>query len=326
MINSMRLFQHPKYKTWYVEFERGKTRALRTKDEKKAKEVYRHLEKEWLKGRLLQLDEGKRITLAEFTKEYIKSRSDLDPDTLRMDSLALRNLADVVGKTTAIKAINAKKIDRFKSACRARGLSPHSINAYLRHIRAAFNQAVEWEYIKKVPRIKSVKVGKHQPRILTKDEINRILDYARKHEFQMWRMISFALWTGTRREEIIILKWQNVTEDSCKIRGKGDKDRTVPLLPGALEAMGESKDIGPVFWQWHKDTVSKKFKKIARMCGIEDIHFHNLRHSAATQMVASGIKLEVIQRILGHSDIRTTQIYAQIYDQVVQDEMKKLRY
>ncbi len=77
---------------------------------------------------------------------------------------------------------------------------------------------------------------------------------------------------------------------------------------------------------YHKSTVTGHFKQIARACEIEDVHFHNLRHSAATQMITSGIRLEVVQEILGHVDIRTTQIYAKIMDQVVYNEMQKLKY
>ena len=79
----------------------------------------------------------------------------------------------------------------------------------------------------------------------------------------------------------------------------------MPLLPDALEAIGEPKDLGPVFHQFHKDTVSHRFKRIARECGIEDVHFHNLRHSAATQMIESGVIGDVVQRILS---TRTTAL------------------
>ncbi len=83
---------------------------------------------------------------------------------------------------------------------------------------------------------------------------------------------------------------------------------------------------GPVFIQWHSDTITHRFKAVARACGIEDVHFHNLRHSTATQMLESGIPLEVVQRILGHSDIRVTQIYAKVRDQLVKREMAKLKW
>ena len=67
------------------------------------------------------------------------------------------------------------------------------------------------------------------------------------------------------------------------------------------------------------------FKALADVCKI-NVRFDNLRHTAATHMIKNSIPLEIIQKILGHSDIRTTQIYAQIYDDVIAKEMSKLKY
>ena len=62
----------------------------------------------------------------------------------------------------------------------------------------------------------------------------------------------------------------------------------------------EAFPVGYVFYHPHIDKYSKDFKSIARDCGIEDISLHKLRHTAATQMLASGISLEYVQEILGH--------------------------
>jgi site-specific recombinase XerD len=58
--------------------------------------------------------------------------------------------------------------------------------------------------------------------------------------------------------------------------------------------------------------VTKKFKRLARDCDLGGYHFHHLRHTAATLMLASGIELHYVQEILGHTDIKTTQIYAKV--------------
>ena len=123
------------------------------------------------------------------------------------------------------------------------------------------------------------------------------------------------------------LKWQNIHGNMARIIGKGDKERTIPLLPKALKAMGPKKDIGYVFVHWNDlARYTKTFKRIARAVGIEDVHFHHLRHTAATQMIESGIELSFVQAMLGHSAISTTQVYTAIVQKTLKEKMKKMRY
>jgi len=308
-------------------FTNGKKVSLRTKDRTEARAIFRSMKKQWLENRLADLDGSPRISLKDFIKEYTEhpDRIDLSPNTLRMDRLALKSLADVLGHNAAIKAINAPKIGQFKKTCRGRKLSKSTINTYLRHIKAALNAAREWGFIEKTPKIKPIKVDKRLPITLSRKEVNQILEYSKRENYEMWRIITFALWTGCRRLEILNLKWQDISENTCRIIGKGGKERIVYLLPDTSKALGKKRDIGPVFKRLHKDTVSHQFRALADACSIK-AHFHNLRHTAATHMVKNGIPLEVIQKILGHSDIRTTQIYALIYDDVIEKEMSKLKY
>lgn len=332
-MQTMNLWQRPKHKTYYVRYENckrfptGKRVSLKTRNKEEATAIFKALEIKWIEKRLTELDESQRISLNNFVIKYTEhpDRKDLTESTLRMDRLALNSLGDVIGKTAAIKTINNHKVELFKKTCSARDLSKSTTNTYLRHIKAALNTAREWGYIEKVPKIKPIKTGKRLPITLSKKEINKILNYSEKENYKMWRIITFALWTGCRRQEILNLKWQDISEKTARITGKGDKERVVYLLPDALKAMGTMRDIGPVFKRMHKDTVSHQFKALADACNIK-AHFHNLRHTAATHMIKSGIHIEIIQKILGHSDIRTTQIYAQVYDDVIQKEMSKLKY
>ena len=325
----MRLYQR---NGWYhVEFKRGKSLSLKTKDEESAIKLFKKLEEKSLESRLQLLDETDRITISKFKKRYVESRFHLSSSTTRADELALRLLADVVGHDKPMKLINQRSIDEFISVCHARGVVNDSINTYLRHLRAAFNTANRYGYIKSVPSFRPLPKKKKLHRVLSSDEINTLLKHTKSVDVDMWRIILFGLWTGCRRKEILEALWQDVVSNHkgdpfVRIVGKGDNERRVPLLPGALEALGEKKDIGPIFRQFNKDTVSHRFQNYCGDVGIQGAKFHSLRHTAATFMVSKGIKLELIQKVLGHSDIRTTQIYAEIYDEVVLKEMGKLNF
>ena len=111
-----------------------------------------------------------------------------------------------------------------------------------------------------------------------------------------------------------------------RLHGKGDKVRMVPML-SPLEKMLSpfKKDIGLVFNDLYPDTVSHDFQEIAEACGIK-FRLHDLRHTCATYLLKSGVPLVVVQKILGHSNISTTQIYTHVLDEMKKREMAKLRF
>lgn len=321
---SMRLYRR-KNGFWYYEIQRNKPRSLRTKDEREAKTLYKIIKREVLKGRLVELDDDKRSSLSQVKEIFFIEHTDISGDTIDAYDLAIRLFIDSVGGSTLLGRIQSKHIQKFKSDCRARGVRKTSINTYLRHLRAFFNKAYDLGYISKKIIVKFFKIGKRHPRLLSREEKIKIYGYAKKHNYPMYRIIKFALWTGCRRSEIYNLRYQDIKSDMAQVIGKGDKERTVPMLPAAIRAVGKG-NIGFVFWHPNdRDKITKEFKSICRACGIEDAHFHNLRHSAATDMLSSGMRIEYVQKILGHESISTTQIYAQILQSDLKKEIQKMR-
>ena len=159
--------------------------------------------------------------------------------------------------------------------------------------------------------------------MLSKDEKEKLMQYALLNDKDFWRIIQFGLYTGCRRAEIVSAKWENYKAPLLKVKGKGDKERNIPIIKKALAAMGPEKKKGPIFLQVHPDTYTHRFKKLALKCGLKDVHFHHLRNSAATAMLEAGIDLPVIQKILGHESISTTQIYADVLYNHMVDQMRK---
>lgn len=325
----MRLFRHPRTGYWYVEFKRGSQRSLRTKNNRLARKLFHDIKRDWLKGRLIKLDKVRRVSLDELRDELLEAKSDLSPATIRMYRLAYTSLGAVVGGKLAVRLIDRSKIDRFKRICLSRGMRPVSVNSYLRHIKAGLRFAYDEGYIDRAPIIKFLKTPQRLPRILSTSEINQILSWCNRNDLELGRMVKFALWTGCRRKEILDLRWHRIKlgkDPSARIIGKGDRERTIYLLPNAIDSMGPAADVGPVFKQWHPSTFTHRFKHAARENNVRGVKLHTLRHTAATQMLASGIRLELIQKILGHQQISTTQIYAQVLDTVMAEEMQKLTY
>lgn len=145
---------------------------------------------------------------------------------------------------------------------------------------------------------------------------------------------------GARRQEVVDLQWADVhtgEKQFVRLLGKGNKERIVPLLPPAVNALGSPKDLGPVFvfhfrgyQRPHQVTggaISHWFKEAARRAGLGEFHLHDLRHTAATYMVARGVDLKTVQAIMGHTSISTTMLYTHVLSRGhLYDEMSKLDF
>lgn len=319
---SMRLIQK---RGWYHYVLNGKWKALRTKDLKEAESLFKEIEKEYLKGRLIQLD-SRRMSLKELQSDYEEHRPGVSKWTLKKDMLSLKLLREAVGDIQ-VRALTPAKIDDFKRICLSRGAKPQSVNGYLRHIKSALTYALDNSIIDKKPKIKMVPVDKGMlgERILPPKTLEMIFSGASP---DFGRYLTVLFWTGARRREALDLCWQDVDLDRGSVlfrQTKGRQARRVPLLPEAIMALEPvKKDIGPVFPDWHPDTVSKWFHALALSCGVK-ARLHDLRHSAATYMLKSGIPIQIVKEILGHAQISTTLAYSHILDDVISAQMSKMK-
>lgn len=294
--------------------------------EAQAKIYLRQIERDGFQKRLAELDPSTK-TLNQLRQDYVAHRRPLglSAETLRRDNLSLRSLATVVGENCLLRSLTHRKVQEWAGRLLAGGVAPTTVNSYLRHIRAALNTAVEWNWLAKAPKLKAIKEPSRLPRALTPSEIDRILAAELNHQRRaLWE---FFLWTGARRQEIVDLQWQDLrlAEESpwARLIGKGNKERIVPILPQAVRALSAlaKSDVGPVWvFTMRKGNgyqtkpvkgwaLSSWFKMAVRRAGIEDAHLHDLRHTAATWMAARGVSERVIQEVMGHASITTTQIY-----------------
>jgi len=331
MSHDMRLLWRNGYA--YVEIERDKYRSLKTKDEAEAKAIFREMRKAQLEGKLVSLNDVKRKTLSDFTDEYIAYREglkDLSVETIRKDKLSLKLLADVVGGSILLVSVS---FDEFKSSCLTRGASKITINGYLRHLKTAFKWALSKKYLKRLPDIamyKRLKKGEASMflRILTPEEIKKFLRKSYKKDRDFGDYCLLTLWTGGRRRESLGVEYQktNFADDTITLNGKTG-ERTIPMLrPVKFVMSRKRKDIGRRFPDWHPDTVSHWTQEALKDAGIEKHRLHDLRHTCATYLLKNGVRLEVVQRIMGHSQISTTMIYAKVLDEIMKQEMCKLKF
>lgn len=166
------------------------------------------------------------------------------------------------------------------------------------------------------------------PKYLSVDEIELLISSAgdTRHAVRLRAMLELLYASGLRVSELCELPMSAVLGNKLLIHGKGAKERIVPMHDGAVHALNKwlemrdddtSKYVFPTYSKTGhitRDGFFKILKKCAVLAGIEPerVSPHVLRHSFASHMLAGGANLRVIQTMLGHEDISTTQIYTHV--------------
>ena len=153
------------------------------------------------------------------------------------------------------------------------------------------------------------------------DEIRKIQDLKLRLQSPLYdarELFLFECYTGIRISDILTLKWKNVASDKISIRmRKTEKSLVVPMNDFVKAVLDKRRAVvenngGQIL---PDKIINKQLKRIAEKVGIEkNISTHVGRHSYATALLTSDIPLPVIKEMLGHSDIKVTQIYAKVVD------------
>jgi integrase/recombinase XerD len=202
-----------------------------------------------------------------------------------------------------------------------------TLNRKLSSINAFYDFCLKSDFTKEKPNVKLAKVPQSLPKFLEYDEVLQGVGLIDKSKLIGLRDIAFILFlyaTGARVSEAIEAKKSDIEDGWLKItHAKGDKERLVPIAPLAFEALSEyldeRKSLDDYLWlnyQGNKMSRITAFKITQKYLGVSP---HVLRHSFATAMILGGADLRVVQELLGHVSITTTQIYTHLQRKDLQD-------
>ncbi len=245
----------------------------------------------------------------------------------------------------SLAGVDEKMIRSYLSMLKNEGMAPASISRNVASIRALYKYyvmegIVSENYAKK---ISTPKIVRKIPEILSSSEVVKLLEQAQGNspkELRDKAMLEMLYATGIRVSELITMRVQDIdlSLDLVTCREKG-KERTIPFGKEAEKALliylkngrpkFEDEKTDVLFLNYFGKAMSRQgfwkiLKHYASEAGINtDITPHMLRHSFAAHLIENGADMKSVQEMLGHSDISSTQIYANINQQHMRDVYAK---
>jgi integrase/recombinase XerC len=268
---------------------------------------------------------------------YLESVKQYSPHTLKGYERDLKKLSDYLS-TQDIKnwkIVKEHDLRTFINSERRRGLSPRSIQRLLSSCRTFFEHLLIEGLIQLSPaqNVSSPKLAQLLPKAMDADLVQRLLDFKPKGmiEIRDKALAELLYSSGLRLSEVCQLEVQDLDlkERTCRVLGKGNKTRIVPVGKKAIQAIRDwmiyrselkaTKETSSdaIFLNNKGNRISARsiqlrLEKLCLQRGIPGINPHMLRHSFASHVLESSGDLRAVQEMLGHSDIGTTQIYTKL--------------
>jgi integrase/recombinase XerD len=259
-----------------------------------------------------------------------------------------KDLADarafLAGRQDDLDTASAEAVEAYFSALGARGLSPATAARRRSAVRQFYRFVLGegWRADDPSRRVEAPKAGRPLPKVLSRDAVERLIAAAAAKDgaqgLRLACMIELLYASGLRISELLNLPLATIARDPAflMVKGKGGKERLAPLNDAARTAVKAYLEVRPSFLPKGGSTgrgdspwlfpshgkggrltarrVSQLLEDAAIAAGLdrETVSPHVLRHAFATHLLEGGADLRVIQTLLGHADIATTQIYTHV--------------
>jgi site-specific recombinase XerD len=251
---------------------------------------------------------GIELKIRGFSQETVKSYTRHNADFIKFIKKAPDSAAEDDLKSYLAYLISDKK------------LSSSSVALVRSALLFSYNQVLDRGFSS----IKTPKIQRNPPAVLTKDEIKSLIDACFNDKSRLLILLLYS--SGLRVSECLKMRVEDLDfkEKVCLVKqGKGKKDRVTVLSGTFAEQLKEylnkeGIDEGAIFMNKSGEIFSvrnaqKIVSSAAKRAGIKKIVTpHKLRHSFATHLLDAGVSIRVIQELLGHSNLQTTQIYTRV--------------
>lgn len=303
--------------------------SLKTKDKSTARYLQSKHDQDAIEGRAPVLNAGIKAVMEEYriAVENHKTKRTHVEDMARIQHFVTWASVD------KISAINEKTLQAyFNHRIDQDKLAHVTVNRIMASLKTFLNFAVRRHYLPENPikAIKRYRLPINPPRFLTSEEIKRVLKESKKED--LYPAVATALYTGMRRAELFSLDWQDIDFEKGSVTvqnkegftTKSKKFRSIPLHPtlcGVLRPYRRKE--GRCFDYTNQRRV---FRRIMRHAGLKGIGWHSFRHTFASQLCMAGVDIVTVSKLLGHSSIATTMIYAHLTGDHVTDAVRRLKF
>jgi integrase/recombinase XerD len=270
--------------------------------------------------------------------EMMAVERDASPHTL---SAYARDLADAeAGLSQGLMEADAEAVEAWFAGLSTRGLSAATAARRRSAVRQFYRFCLGegWRSDDPSRRLDAPKQGRPLPKTLSRDEVERLLTAAAARDgaagLRLIALVELAYASGLRVSELLALRVEAVRRDPAYliVRGKGGKERLAPLNASAREAIKAWLTARDAAWPkkapdspWLFPSTGtsghltpRRFAQLLDQAAIDAgidpsrVSPHVLRHAFATHLLEGGADLRVVQTLLGHADIATTQIYTHV--------------
>ena len=276
--------------------------------------------------------------------DYLKYERKLSDNTYKSYLDNLYKLSEYFNKNKdSIRDTSTFEEDELREFFYKLDLNNKSKAHYLTVINSYYNFLVRENVINKNPvtGIRMPKLDKKLPNYLTVEEVDKLLDIklTKPNDYRNKAMLELLYGSGLRISELINLKLEQIDfeEELVRVMGKGKKERIIPLNDYAMKYLKDyvfnyrnfllkTKNSDYLFINSMGSNISRQgffkiLKALAKDAGIKkDISPHTLRHSFATHMLNNGADLRVIQELLGHENLVTTEIYTHLENAKIKED------
>jgi len=317
-------------KRWGIQFfYQGKRIRRIVSDSKREAELILGKIKAQIAEGTFKLEKTKSPFLSSLIKKYLSyCQAHHSTRTYQgIDSVAIKEFLEFIGDIP-VRSIAPFQIEEWKNSLLKKGNSKRTINRKLQTVKAMFNRAAEWDLISMNPlrHTKYFTFHKRPPRFLSKEEIQRLLEASQNYRKR--DVILFLLYTGCRKGEMEKLRWEDINFEQGYIEIKKTKTkefRRIPLHPELKKLLLERERKGDYVFGTQNNLL-RDTKKVYKQAKIKNASIHTLRHTFASHLALQGVDLKTIAELLGHSSVRTTEIYAHLSPDHLKTAVDKLTF